>query len=222
MDGLSDMLDTVAPKTGRKVPQVLAGARKVFLERGFEGASVDDIARESGVSKATLYSYFPDKKQLFAAVVQKSCEEQVEDLKVSLKSHQCPVDGLHKTAQSVVKLMLSKGMVPLFRLCVAEATRFPELGFIFYSTGPKVWRDQIAEFLRKASERGVLAVEDDEHFAIAAEHLMALCKTDLFYQNMFCDDFKASRAEVDSVATEAVKTFLARFGAPHVAQGVSV
>jgi len=52
-------------KRGRKFDQVLSGARDVFLRDGFEGASVDDIARAAGVSKATLYSYFPDKRLLF-------------------------------------------------------------------------------------------------------------------------------------------------------------
>ena len=55
-------------RTGRKFDQVLAGAREVFMADGFEGASVDDIARAAGVSKATLYSYFPDKKLLFMEV----------------------------------------------------------------------------------------------------------------------------------------------------------
>jgi AcrR family transcriptional regulator len=51
-------------RKGRKFDQVLTGARKVFMADGFEGASVDDIARAAEVSKATLYSYFPDKKLL--------------------------------------------------------------------------------------------------------------------------------------------------------------
>ena len=53
---------------GRKFQQVLEGARAIFLRDGFEGASVDDIAREAGVSKATLYSYFPDKRVMFIEV----------------------------------------------------------------------------------------------------------------------------------------------------------
>lgn len=55
-------------KRGRKFDQVLEGARLVFLQDGYEGASVDDIARAAGVSKATLYSYFPDKRLLFMEV----------------------------------------------------------------------------------------------------------------------------------------------------------
>jgi TetR/AcrR family transcriptional repressor of mexJK operon len=52
-------------RKGRKFDQVIEGAKAVFLREGFEGASVDEIARDAGVSKATLYSYFPDKQHLF-------------------------------------------------------------------------------------------------------------------------------------------------------------
>mgnify|MGYP000323024766 CR=1 FL=1 len=60
-------------RRGRKFDQVLAGARDIFLRDGFEGASVDDIARAAGVSKATLYSYFPDKRLLFMEVARAEC-----------------------------------------------------------------------------------------------------------------------------------------------------
>ena len=63
--------DTV--RTGRKLTQVLQGAREVFMRDGFEGASVDDIARAAGVSKATLYNYFPDKRILFIEIAKNEC-----------------------------------------------------------------------------------------------------------------------------------------------------
>ena len=63
-------------RRGRKFDQVLAGAREVFLRDGFEGAVVDEIARQAGVSKATLYSYFPDKRLLFVEVAKQECRAQ--------------------------------------------------------------------------------------------------------------------------------------------------
>ena len=68
-------VEAVAIRKGRKYDQVLEGARIVFLRDGFEGASVDDIAREAGVSKATLYSYFASKEELFFAVIAKVTRE---------------------------------------------------------------------------------------------------------------------------------------------------
>ncbi|MGB1035103.1 MAG: TetR/AcrR family transcriptional regulator, partial [Primorskyibacter sp.] len=65
-------------RKGRKYDQVLDGARAVFLAHGFEGASVDDIARAAGVSKATLYSYFADKRVLFMEVASQQCQAQAD------------------------------------------------------------------------------------------------------------------------------------------------
>ena len=65
-------------KKGRKFDQVVEGARTVFLRDGFEGASVDDIAREANVSKATLYSYFPDKRVLFLEIASQETHRQAD------------------------------------------------------------------------------------------------------------------------------------------------
>ena len=74
---------TMAIRKGRKFDQVLDGARQVFLTDGFEGASVDEIARAANVSKATLYSYFPDKRLLFMEVATTECQRQARDAQVT-------------------------------------------------------------------------------------------------------------------------------------------
>ena len=66
-------------KKGRKFDQVVEGARTVFIRDGYEGASVDDIARESQVSKATLYSYFPDKRVLFIEIASREMKRQADE-----------------------------------------------------------------------------------------------------------------------------------------------
>ena len=68
---------------GRKFDQVLEGARTVFMRDGFERASVDDIAREAGVSKATLYAYFPDKRLLFMEIASAECRRQADEDQLS-------------------------------------------------------------------------------------------------------------------------------------------
>ena len=94
-------------RKGRKVDQVLAGARDIFLRDGFEGASVDDIAKASGVSKATLYSYFSDKRQLFQEVVQAECERMSTAI-VSKIDETMPVrDALRLAAFALSKFLVS-------------------------------------------------------------------------------------------------------------------
>ena len=80
-------------RRGRKYDQVLDGARRIFLRDGFDGASVDDIAREAGVSKATLYSYFPDKRLLFTEICNSECRRQTAAAEAEM-DYTAPVEGL--------------------------------------------------------------------------------------------------------------------------------
>ena len=79
-------------RRGRKYDQVLDGARRIFLRDGFDGASVDDIAREAGVSKATLYSYFPDKRLLFTEICNRECRYQTEAAAAAM-DHSAPAEA---------------------------------------------------------------------------------------------------------------------------------
>ena len=86
-------------RTGRKFEQVLEGARQVFMTDGFEGANVDDIAKKAGVSKATLYSYFPDKRLLFMEVVNQECERQSQSAIDNIDQSAPPRDVLTQAGQ---------------------------------------------------------------------------------------------------------------------------
>src|ERR1700745_1395709 len=71
----STTLRIVGEEDTSKRRQILEGARKVFLELGFDGASMGEIARAAGVSKGTLYVYFADKSRLFEAIVEEEMSE---------------------------------------------------------------------------------------------------------------------------------------------------
>lgn len=157
-----------AIRKGRKFDQVLEGARKVFLRDGFEGASVDDIAREAGVSKATLYSYFPDKRLLFMAIATGECKRQADEALEFINAGDLPVrEVLRYAAGRLIDYITSPLGLQTYRLCVAETDRFPALGQQFYASGPLLVRSRMVEYLQKAVARGELAIED---FDLAAEH----------------------------------------------------
>ena len=65
---------------GAKRRQIMEGARTVFLEPGFDGASIYDIARAAGVSKGTLYAYFNSKEELFEAIIRAEKAQAAERL----------------------------------------------------------------------------------------------------------------------------------------------
>jgi AcrR family transcriptional regulator len=197
-------------RTGRKFDQVLDGAREVFMADGFEGASVDDIARVAGVSKATLYSYFPDKRLLFMEVARHECERQAGDAGDLIAGCCTPQEVLHIAATRILSVILSDFGQKMFRICVAEADRFPDLGRQFYESGPMVVRARVKDYLQEATARGELRIED---FDLAADQLAELCKADLFPRMVFNIDTEFTEAERRRVITGAVETFLARYGA---------
>lgn len=200
---------TIEPKKGRKYDQVLEGARQVFLSDGFEGASVDDIARAANVSKATLYSYFPDKRFLFMQVAKTECQRQA-DLAIATIDVDAPIQQvLHDIASEMVEFITSKFGKQIFRICVGESDRFPELGREFYDSGPMLIQCNLIDFFEKSVARGDLKIDD---FALAADQFHELAKASLFPKMVFniVDDFTA--AEKERVINGAVAMFMACYG----------
>ncbi len=197
------------PKKGRKLDQVLAGARQVFLADGFDGASVDDIARAAGVSKATLYAYFPDKRLLFMEVARCECDRQAEHALAHIEMDAPIRDVLLQAAQHMIAFFLTDFAQKTFRICVAESNRFPELGREFYESGPMQARARLSTGFREATAKGELAIEDVN---LAADQFAELCKADLFARTIFGVSRSYSQAETDRIATGAVDMFLARYG----------
>lgn len=195
-------------KKGRKYDQVISGAREVFMREGFEGASVDEIARDAGVSKATLYSYFPDKQALFLAVLQGECDIQKRaSMDIEFQQRSVP-DALHHIASCMLSFFLSDEGLSIFRVCVAEAQRFPEIGRAFYDTGPRTAIAQLAGYLRSEKAAEVLNIDDPER---AADTFMQLCRSDLMLRRLMGVASVPTPEEIDTEATEAVRTFMARF-----------
>ncbi|MCB2124387.1 MAG: TetR/AcrR family transcriptional regulator [Rhodobacteraceae bacterium] len=197
-------------KRGRKFDQVLEGARTVFLRDGFEGASVDDIAAEAGVSKATLYSYFPDKRILFLEVAKQESRRQADEAEVLVKLTAPPDCVLPEAARRIIAFTVSDLGLAVFRLCVAESDRFPDLGREFYASGPALVRDRLATYLNGAVARGELVIDD---VYLAADQFAALCKAGIQLAVSFGVQRHYTEAERERVAKGAVEMFLARYGA---------
>ncbi len=197
-------------KRGRKFEQVLDGAREVFLNDGFEGASVDDIARAAGVSKATLYSYFPDKRLLFMEVARHECQLQAENATARIDISLPLADILRMAAREIFSAMSSDFNQRMYRMCVAEAERFPEVGEQFYSCGPAMVRDHLGSFLKTYVERGELKIDDID---LAADQFEALCRVDLIDKALFLLKKDFTPEEQTRVVDGAVEMFMARYGA---------
>ncbi len=202
--------ETAGVRRGRKFEQVLDGARAIFLRDGFEGANVDEIAKAAGVSKATLYSYFPDKRLLFMEMASRQCALQSESAMTTIDPGQPPAVVLPLVARSFLRFVLSEMGQRIFRICIAEADRFPDLGRQFYQSGPMNMHRKLVTYLAASRDRGEVAVDDLE---LAADQFTELCKAGLWTRCVFGVAEAPDEAAIARTVDGAVATFLARYGA---------
>ena len=197
-------------RQGRKFDQVLEGARKVFMRDGFEGASVDDIVREAGVSKATLYSYFPDKRLLFIEVAKIECQAQSDDAVAEITSSDDVRHALTTAAKRMTRFFLSAIGLQVRRIIVGESQRFPEIGREFYECGPAKVHAILRQFLQNAVDAGALQIDDID---LAADQFPELCKAGLHLKLVLGLREPPTDAEIDRVIDGAVDVFMCRYGA---------
>ncbi|MEN8259608.1 MAG: TetR/AcrR family transcriptional regulator [Pseudomonadota bacterium] len=149
----------------RKHKAILDAATRIFIERGYNGASMDAIAEAAPVSKPTLYSHFENKHDLFAAVIDKQCEALLDELTSAHTETGDFVSSLSTIARSFVDLIYSVEALAIYRLIVAEQQQFPTLGELVYLSGPKPVLDRLSAFLKELDERGPLSISDPDSSA---------------------------------------------------------
>ena len=195
---------------GRKFAQVLEGARKVFLRDGFEGASVDDIAREAAVSKATLYSYFPDKRLMFVEVFRAELTRDTADAS-ALIDVDLPIEQVMPfIVQMISSYLVSEFGVRVFRVSVGESERFPTLSQEYYEAGPAQLRGQLVRYFERCVERNELIVDD---YGLAADQLIELASASIHDRAIFLGPDSVDKELLRKVNRAAVQMFLARYSA---------
>jgi AcrR family transcriptional regulator len=189
---------------------ILDVARDVFLEEGYAAASMSTIAAKVGGSKATLYTYFRSKEELFEAYVRRHCSwQQGEILSLS------PDDGQVKAAltrlgQSYLRVAMSDYNLRHFRMITAEAERSPQIGQAFYQSGPESGAALLADFLREAQARGVLKMEDTLR---AAHQFIALCQNRFLKARLCAAASQPTESEIATEVDSAVQMFLLAYAA---------
>jgi AcrR family transcriptional regulator len=189
--------------------QILQGAMTVFLSKGFDAASMAEIARAAGVSKGTLYVYFEDKEALFDAIVHQACTLHAENVfELDPNDHNVET-ALQNFGATYITVMCQPDSISAIRTVVSIAARMPDLGKIFYKTGPKAGIDKIQAYLDAQVAAGILAIEDTE---VAAAQFMDSVAATLFKPVLF--NYDAPTPErVAYVVRIAVRMFLAAYKA---------
>jgi TetR/AcrR family transcriptional regulator, mexJK operon transcriptional repressor len=147
----------------RKGPLILDAARQMFLERGYDETSLDEVAAASGVSKTTVYNNFGDKEALFRAVVlavTEHAEQIIADLASILRGPEPAAERLARAARALAYGVLSPAVVQLRRLAISEALRFPGIISEYWDRAPARTLALLAESFAAMTAAGELGIDD--------------------------------------------------------------
>lgn len=200
----------------RKRQAILDAARALFLQRGYAGTSMDDVAASAGVSKQTVYAHFADKTRLFAELITGDIA-QSETSTHPLIAAMPQSDHLERDLREYARAHLADVMQPellrLRRMLIGEAERFPELARGWYEAGPVRSCAIFATWFRALDRRGLLRAPDP---MLAAQHFnwLVLSIPVNAAMSLPVDDVPYTRRELDHYADEGVRVFLAAYGVP--------
>ena len=153
-------------------PTILAAARALFLELGFDATSMDLVAQRAAASKTTLYTRYPSKEALFVATLERDAAVLTRGF-AELPVDDLPVDeALRRIGRQFMDIIWSKECIRRIQIIQAEAARFPVIAERFMQAGPGRTRAFIAAYLERAVALGRLDI-DDPRF-VADQFLSAL------------------------------------------------
>jgi AcrR family transcriptional regulator len=204
-----DTVGIVSEEDSSKRRQILDGARKVFMDLGFDGASMGEIARAAAVSKGTLYVYFADKFALFEAILE---EEALQHGQVvfNFDPARDAETTLKEFGRAYIHMICRPGGGSAIRTVMAIAERMPELGRRYYARVMDKTVNRLAEYLRAHVAPGDLAIDDCD---LAASQFMEVCKASLFLPFIFQAAPAPSEERITAVVDSATRMFLAAYRA---------
>ena len=194
--------------SAQKKQEILQVATDLFIERGYDGVSVDAIVKEVGGSKSNIYNYFGGKEGLFRALVEDLSEQILSPLKQAEIENLPLKDGLTAIGKQAISVILSDRAVGLLRIVIAQAQQFPELAQLFYNTGPKSNCACLTEYLEEQQRQGKLIPCDS---ACAANQFIGMFLGCYQLQRVLGIREAFSEAEINAIVAEAVETFMARY-----------
>jgi AcrR family transcriptional regulator len=193
--------------------QIMDGARHAFLANGFDGASMNDIARTAGVSKGTLYVYFDSKEQLFEALIREERSQQAERLCNFTNENPDVRDVLFNFGRRLLEMMTRPDTIAHLRTVIAASGKFPQLGRAFFEAGPCFGADRLAQYLRRRSNEGLLNIADPER---VAWQFLELCQAGTYKPLLFRMKDELDPLLIDAAVESAVNLILAAYGAPEL------
>ena len=202
--------ETASGPESAKRRQILDGARAVFLAQGFEGASMNDIAKAAGVSKGTLYVYFADKHHLFEAIVE---QESLDYGRATFNfaADRDPQTMLYEFGCAYIEWLCRPQGGSAIRTVMAIAERMPDVGKGFYDRVIAKTITHVGEYLRARVKAGDLSINDADT-ELAAAQFMLSCQALLFQPFIFQAAPSPPRDKIERNVRSATRMFLAAYG----------
>ena len=203
-------------RADRKRRAILDAARVLFLQHGYLGTSMDDVAALAKVSKQTVYKHFGDKRRMFVDLLtgdMGGADAAVADLARAVPVTQDLEQDLRAFARGYLAAVMQPHLIRLRRVVIGEAERFPELAAAWYASGPAQAFATFARWFEVLDERGLLRVDDP---VLAAQHFNWLVLSIPLNEAMArpVDDSLFAEQDLRRYADEGVRVFLAAYGAP--------
>jgi AcrR family transcriptional regulator len=142
------------PRDPKKLESIVQTAKQLFSEHGFERISVDEIARQAGVTKATVYSYFGSKEALFGATVLHKVREEFALGEGQTLDPRSPEEGLQVIGKQFLSLIRRDDVLGAHRTLFSCAGVHPDLCEAFFRSAPFMVHAEVTRFFEACIEIG--------------------------------------------------------------------
>lgn len=184
---------------------ILNGATRMFLTHGYRNVTMEKIAQAAPVSKATLYNHFNSKNALFSAVIAELCGSLLQTMtQVTIESDDVE-NNLTQIARSAIDLIFTEEALAIYRLVVAESPDFPELGQLFYSSGPQAVLTQLEDYFRLLNMEGRYTIADP---VFAADAFFSMLRGDLHVRCLLTKTLRPSAEEKKCLVSRVIAFYM--------------
>lgn len=202
------MAPSIESRSAGKRKVIVEAATRLFLEKGYDGTSMDDVAALAGVSKPTVYNHFADKERLYAEVIH-ATTDRVDALVRLVAGTLTDAEDLEAALTELAREFIAAIMHPqtlrLRRLVIANADRFPEVGRSWYERGFERVLATLAACFSGFADRGLLKLGDP---LMAADHFVGLLLWIPVNRAMFTGNHRARKMDLEHYSSAAVRAFL--------------
>lgn len=196
-------------RTEAKRETIVEAAAAVFLEAGFEGASMSQIATRAGTSKRTLYGYFPSKEALFVAVAHSVAIQFMDPILATLEQSKDDLPtALQRMGEDTLAFLCSAQSVQVWQTIIGVSGR-SDIGMLFFQSGPDQGMQRLGAFLRAQMDQGRLRRADP---TTAARHLAGLLEAETLMPLLFGALVNPSPEYLREATRQALAVFLGGYG----------